>query len=460
MSDTLRVRFCPSPTGMFHVGGARTALFNWLLARQQGGTFLLRVEDTDEARNRPEWTEGIYSAMRWLGLDWDGDPLFQSANAGRHRGAAVALFADGKAYYCECTPDEVHSRNEANGIKTPGYDGFCRDRALPPAEGRALRFRTPDSGTLVRTDIIRGTADIDLSTVEDFIILRGNGAPMFILANTFDDLDQEVTHVVRGDEHLSNVPKAILLRDAMGAKTDIVWAHVPVIVNAQRKKLSKRRDKVALEMYRDEGIMAEAMRNYLGTLGWSPPGNEEIVPLQTMLDSFRLEDVNSSPAAFDAKKLLSFNGHYLRALPRDEFIDRALDWYRSTVVGPMAGVIQERGATFPETLSMTDFFLTDSPAMDGPSWEKAMTKGPAADILEAAIDAYATVEDWSADALHALTEVIAGTHELSLGKAQAPIRVAVTGRTVGPPLFEALVVLGRERTLVRLRIALDRLGKA
>jgi glutamyl-tRNA synthetase len=245
----------------------------------------------------------------------------------------------------------------------------------------------------------------------------------------------------------------------MGGGAPPVWAHVPSIVNDKRQKLSKRRDKVALEMYRDEGILPEAMRNYLGTLGWAPPGDQEIVPLETMLETFRLEDVTSSPAAFDQKKLLAFNGHYLRAMPRGEFVDRALGWYRRTVVEPMAELIQERGATLPETLSMTDFFLHETPPLDLDSWDKAMRKVPASAIIAAALDTYADC-DWSAENLHRVTEELSGRFELSLGKAQAPIRVAVTGRTVGPPLFESLVVLGRERTLNRLRRAQARLEKS
>lgn len=454
-----RVRFSPSPTGMFHVGGARTALFNWLFARQQGGTFLLRIEDTDQARNRPEWIEGIYAAMRWIGLDWDEKVKLQSDNMESHREAALGLHAGGHAYYCGCTPDEVQARNKAKGIKTPGYDGHCRDLGLEAGEGRALRFRTPTEGSRTRTDLIRGEAEIDLSTIEDFVILRATGVPLYVFANCLDDLDDGITHVIRGEDHLSNVEKQLLVADALGRPAPL-WAHLPLIVNDKRQKLSKRRDKVAMEMYRDDGILPEAMRNYLGTLGWSPPGDEEIVPLSAMLESFRLEDVNSSGAQFDAKKLLAFNGHYLRALPRDEFVDRTLSWYRTTIVEPLADLIQERGATFPETLSMTDFLLHDAPPMDGASWEKAMGKGPARAILDAAIESYAACQDWTADSLHELTEELARSVALTLGKAQAPIRVAVTGRTVGPPLFESLVVLGRERTLERLRRAVIRLSQA
>ena len=457
MASPPKVRISPSPTGYFHVGTGRTALLNWLFARQQGGSFLLRIEDTDEVRNRPEWTEGIYEAMRWLGLEWD-DSYPQSRNAERHRETAGELLRAGHAYWCECTQEEVQARNQANGIKKPGYDRHCRDRGLEGGPGRVLRFRTPDEGTVTRVDVVYGTSEIDMADVDDFVLLRANGSPLFTLANAVDDIDDGITHVIRGSDHLSNVEKQILLRRALGVD-EPVWAHLPMLVNAQGKKLSKRRDKVSMEMYRAEGILPEAMRNYLGTLGWAPPGDDEIVPIETMLETFRLEDVNRNPGQFDPKKLQAFNGHYLRALPRGEFVDRVLDWYRTTIVEPMADVIQERGATWPETLSMTDFLLHESPPVDTVSWTKAMEKGPAREILEAAITSYESFDDdgWTADALHAATEAIAARVSLNLGKAQAPIRVAVTGRSVGPPLFESLVVLGRDRTLERLRRALAKL---
>jgi glutamyl-tRNA synthetase len=442
---------------MLHVGNARTALFDWLFARSTGGVSLLRIEDTDSSRDHPEWVDVIYRSLEWLGLDWDGDPKFQSAAAEQHRHAAQVLLETGHAYFCDCSPEAVEARKKAAGTKTPGYDSFCANRGLGPGEGRALRFRVPDEGTITRTDVIRGVSEIELATIEDFVIVRGNGVPLYVLANAIDDIEDEITHVLRGEDHLPNVPKQILIRQALG-HGEPVWAHLPMIVNDKRKKLSKRRDKVALESYRAEGILPEAMRNYLGTLGWAPPGDQEIVPIEKMIETFRLEDVNSAPAAFDEKKLRAFNGHYIRELPRDEFIRRATDWYRETIVEPMAPVIQERGNTLAETLSMPDFLLHDEPPMDRASWDKAM-RPPAAAILGAAIDAYAALEDWSADTLHALTEEIAGRFELSLGKAQAPIRVAVTGRSVGPPLFESLVALGRDRTLARLRRALVQLEK-
>jgi glutamyl-tRNA synthetase len=282
----VRVRFAPSPTGYFHVGGAKTALYNWIFARQNAGVFVLRIEDTDTERNKPEWIEGIQSAMQWLveGLGspaWDEGPYFQSANAPKHLAAAERLHATGVAYYCDCTRDDVKART---GSEHAGYDGHCRTRGLEAAPGRALRFRTPDDGVTVVTDVIRGNPEFPNDHIEDFIILRGNGAPMFLLANVVDDIDMGITHVVRAEEHLPNTPKAQLLWLALDGGPLPVFAHVPLLVNEKRQKLSKRRDPVALEMYREQGFLPEAMRNFLMLLGWSPSGDDEVVPWSRIMD--------------------------------------------------------------------------------------------------------------------------------------------------------------------------------
>src|SRR3954452_15736396 len=312
MSRPVRVRIAPSPTGYFHVGGASTALVNWVFARQHDGVFVLRIEDTDAERNQAESVEGIQSALRWLGVDWDEGPYFQSERSAQHKEAAAKLIADGRVYYCDCTREQIVERTKGNA--TPGYDGYCRDRGLGPGPGRALRFRVPDEGVIERADVIRGTTEIQLSTIEDFVVVRGNGTPVFILANVVDDIDMRISHVIRGDEHLSNVPKQLLLWDALGGGEPPVYAHLPVLVNEKRQKLSKRRDKVALETYRDLGYVPEAMRNYLMLLGCAPKGYREIVTMDEIIDEFRLEDVVPSPAFFDEKKLLHFNGEYIRAL--------------------------------------------------------------------------------------------------------------------------------------------------
>jgi glutamyl-tRNA synthetase len=455
---------------MFHVGGARSALQNWIYARQQGGVFVLRVEDTDAARNRPEWTEGILSALDWIGIErgsYEG-PYFQSANAEQHRAAAAKLFDAGRAYYCDCTREAVQART---GSQYQGYDGFCRDRNLGPGEGRALRFRTPDEGETVVVDLIRGEPTFENRLLEDFVIARGNGSPVFLLANVVDDMIMEISHVIRAEEHLPNTPKQQLLWEALGVKPPI-WAHVPVVVNEKRQKLSKRRDKVALEAYRDEGYLASAMRNYLMLLGWAPSGDREIVPWSVIESEFRLEEVNPSPAFFDEKKLRAFNGEYIRALPVDEFIAAVQPWlYGTETIAPppwqpdefdptafeaVASLAQTRIAVLSEIAPFVDFLFLASPLIDEAAWAKTMKEG-SAELLDAAIVAFEALESWDTDPLKAALEQVGAERGLKLGKAQAPVRVAVTGRTVGLPLFESLTVLGRERTLARLRAARVRL---
>ncbi|MCF0096658.1 glutamate--tRNA ligase [Micromonospora sp. MH99] len=467
---TVRVRFAPSPTGMFHVGGARSALQNWIYAKQQGGVFVLRIEDTDAARNKPEWTEGILSALDWIGISrgsYEG-PYFQSANAGEHRAAATRLYESGRAYYCDCTREDVQART---GSQYQGYDGYHRDLGLGPGPGHALRFRTPDEGTTVVVDLIRGEPTFENKLIEDFVIARGDGSPVFLLANVVDDMTMGITHVIRAEEHLPNTPKQQLLWDALGVKPP-VWAHVPVVVNEKRQKLSKRRDKVALEAYRDEGYLAGAMRNYLMLLGWAPSGDREIVPWSVIEDEFRLEEVNPSPAFFDEKKLRAFNGEYIRALPVPEFIDACQPWLTGTgtlapppwqpeefdadAFAAVAPLAQTRIAVLSEIVPNVDFLFLASPLIDEAAWTKTMKDG-SADLLDAAVAAFEALESWDAESLKSTLEAVGAERGLKLGKTQAPVRVAVTGRTVGLPLFESLEVLGRERTLTRMRAARLRL---
>ncbi len=441
---------------MFHVGGARSALFNWALAEQSGGTFVLRIEDTDAARNRPEWTEGIISALSWIGIHGDSPhfegPYFQSAYEQQHREAAVKLLKDRRAYHCACTRDDVKART---GSEHQGYDGFCRDRGL--AEG-AVRFRTPDEGVTVVDDLVRGRVEFPNTAMEDFVIVRGDGSPLFVLANVVDDMEMRISHVVRAEEHLSNTPKQQLLWEALGARPPI-WAHVPVIVNEKRQKLSKRRDKVALESYREEGYLAEAMVNYLMLLGWGPGDDREIMPWSEMMPLFRLEDVNQSPAFFDEKKLRAFNGEYIRALPLDVFIGRCEPWldpdWDRRVFAKVAELVQTRVAVLSEITANVDFLFLDSPVEDQASWDKAMKPG-AAEILSGYAERLRAVS-WDPESLKTALEEVGAEHGLKLGKAQAPVRVAITGRTVGLPLFESIEVLGRERSLERLRAALAKL---
>ena len=464
-SSTPRFRFAPSPTGFFHVGGARTALYNWALAKRLGGTFVLRIEDTDEARNQPEWTQGIIDALAWIGITADDPtfegPYFQSHYAEAHIDAARRLFQSGHAYYCDLTGEQIQARAKETGAT--GYDGYSRDRRLGPGPGRVLRFRVPEGATVVH-DLVRGEVSFDNATIEDFVLLRGNGSPMFLLANVVDDMSMRITHVVRAEEHLPNTPKQQMIWQALGAQPP-TWAHVPVLVNEQRKKLSKRRDKVAMEQFRDEGYLADAMVNYLMTLGWSPSGDLEIVPWSTIEQSFRLEDVNHSPAFFDLKKLAAFNGEYIRMMSSDEFMAACLPLLQSPAVAwpaerfnastfaAIAPLVQLRLVTMNDVPGVVDFLFLEQPVIDAEAWSKTFAVPSAGAVLAETTAEYAQLPVWDAESLKGVLEAVGARHELKLGKAQASVRLAITGRLVGPPLFEALEVLGRDEVLRRLHAA-------
>ncbi|MEV0429687.1 glutamate--tRNA ligase [Micromonospora sp. NPDC050495] len=465
-NSPVRVRFAPSPTGMFHVGNARSLLYNWVLAKQSGGTMVLRIEDTDAERSKPEWVQGIIDAMAWLGAgsdEYEG-PLFQSAYVQHHRDAIAKLLAAGQAYYCDCVRTQVVERT---GSEHKGYDGYCRDRGLAAAPGSAVRFRTPDEGQTVVRDLVRGEPTFDNATIEDFVIARGDGSPVFLLANVVDDMVMGITHVIRAEEHLPNTPKQQLLWVALGHEPP-VWAHAPILVNEKRQKLSKRRDRVALEDFRAEGYLPDAMRNYLMLLGWAPSGDREIVPWDDIVREFRMADVNPSPAFFDVKKLRAFNGDYLRALSTEQFISACQPWlrgeyapwraedYDDVAFAAVAPLAQTRVAVLSEIVAMVDFLFLPIPSIDEAAWTKAMT-GEALALLSEVATAFEEVE-WDAESLKRTVERLGAARGLKLGKAQAPVRVAVTGRTVGLPLFESLEVLGRSRTAARIRSAIDRLS--
>ena len=449
------------------MGGARTALYNWLLALKNNGTFVLRIEDTDESRNQPQWTQGIIDALAWIGIDsndphFEG-PYFQSTNAEAHVAAAHKLFAAGHAYFCDLTTEQIQERAKAAGLN--GYDGYSRDRGLAAGPGHVLRFKVPAGKTIVH-DTVRGEVEFDNSTIEDFVLLRGNGTPVFLIANVVDDMTMNITHVVRAEEHLPNTPKQQMLWDALGV-TPPVWAHVPVLVNEQRKKLSKRRDKVAVEQYREEGILPEAMVNYLMTLGWAPIGDTEIVPWEQIVQEFSLESVNHSPAFFDIKKLQAFNGEYIRKMSLADFVDAANNiltsdaatWpaerYKPEVFAAMAPLVQTRVAVMAEVVDMVDFLFMAEPPIDDAAFTKAFSADFAIPTLTQIATAFETIE-WNAESIKQAVEAVGTEHEVKLGKLQGPLRIAITGRTVGPPLFEPIELLGRDESLRRIRAALSR----
>lgn len=465
----MRVRFAPSPTGYLHLGSARTALFNWLTARHTGGQMLLRIEDTDLERSKPELIDIIFRTLEWLGIDWDDEPVYQSQRAELYADAASQLLALGDAYYCDCTPEAVKARNEERGGK-PGYDGFCRDRGLYVGPNTVVRFRTPDEGETAFDDMIRGDVSFPNADLEDFVIVRANGQAMFLVANAVDDVEMGITHVLRGEDLLNVTPKVLLLRHALGHHDNPVFAHLPLIVNEKRQKLSKRRDDVSVEDYAQRGFLPEAMANYLATLGWGAPDGVEVRPMAEIVELFELGDVNKSSAFFDVKKLEHFNGEWIRKLSANDFIERSQPWlhgdeapwpadrFGADAFATMAPLVQERVKALSEVPGYVDFLFLEAPIVDDDSWQKVMVKGRglAVTMLDGMLDAFATC-DWSVDTLDGVLFGYADEQGFKKGAAQAPVRVAVTGRSVGPPLLESLVVLGRDRTLERLRAARARL---
>ncbi len=439
---TSRVRFAPSPTGFLHVGSARTALFNWLHARSVGGTFVLRIEDTDAERNRSELTDSLLAELEWLGLDWDEGPYFQSERRDRHREVVEDLLGSGRAYLCDAENREVDGSTMVDGL--------------------AVRFRMPAGATMAFDDIVRGEVSFATDDLEDFVIWRSNGSPMFLLANAVDDADMGITHAIRGEDLLSGVPKVLLLLDAMGVPRP-TYAHLPLLVNEQRKKLSKRRDDVSIGDYRERGYLPEAMVNYLALLGWGPPDEVEIRPLSEIVDLFRIQDVNKAAAFFDLKKLEHVNSTHLRALDRDDFIDRVAPWVGDDAPWPperfdaglfsvMVDLVQEKLRTLGDITRFVDFLFLEDPVDDPESWEKSMVKAPlAAEMLDGAATVLADCA-WDTASVLAAVAGVGESLGLKLGKAQAPVRVAVTGRTVGPPLFETMAEC-MERSEVLRRIA-------
>jgi glutamyl-tRNA synthetase len=432
--STNRLRFAPAPTGSLHIGSARTALFNWLYARHTGGELVLRIEDTNAELTRPKLIDNIYRSLEWLRIDFDGEPVRQSERTDLYNDAVEQWLADDLAY----------------------------------VDDGAVRFRVPNQGTTAWEDTVRGNVVFENQHIEDFVVRRSDGTATFFTANAVDDLDLGITHVVRGEDLVNVTPKVIMLRQALGAKDVPEFAHLPLIVNEQRKKLSKRRDDVALENYRDRGILATAMINYLALLGWGPPDDIEIRPVQEIVELFELGDVNASSAMFDPKKLEAINGEYLRAMNPQDFTEALQPWIEAqpwsdsvdpTQLAQVAPLVQERTRVLSEAPPQLDFFFVEIPEIDANAWEKIMLNEEATLILESAHRAFADAE-WEVDVLHDALRAIGDSHQMKLGKAQAPVRVAVTGRSVGPPLFESMHALGRETVLARIAVAREMLADA
>jgi glutamyl-tRNA synthetase len=450
---TVRVRFSPAPTGYLHVGGARSALFNWLYARKTGGVFVLRIEDTDADRSKPELIDAIHDNLSWLGIDWD-EEYRQSDRFDRYREAAQRFVDQGMAYYCDCSQEDVKARVGENA----GYDGHCRDRNVQPGDGPdsgvVVRFRTPDTGITAWDDLIRGRVEFNNADLEDFVIVRSSGVPMFHVANACDDLDMGITHVVRGEDLVNTTPRVLLMRKALGADDQPTYAHLPLIVNEKRQKLSKRRDDVSVGDYTDRGYLPEAMRNYLITLGWGPKDDIEIRPIEELIEQFDLADVNKAPAFFDMKKLDHFNGEYIRMLDVDAFVELSAPF----AVGPdgapvdadlyrrLAPFVQERVRRLDEVAGLIQWVVADRPEPSEKDWRKVMSKDGVDKVLDVVIERLADA-DWTPEALGQI--VLGAGDELGV-KSQLPVRMALTGARSGMPLFEPMAELDRAVVLARL----------
>jgi glutamyl-tRNA synthetase len=477
MSETVRTRFAPSPTGYLHVGNARTALYSYLFARRHGGSFVVRIEDTDAERNVEEGAEAIVSALRWLGLDWDEGyrkggphgPYVQTERLDRYRAATNVLVAQGDAYPCYCTPEELQQRRqaaEAHGLP-PGYDGHCRQLSAEQvrayvAEGRkpAIRFRLPDDGETVVEDLIKGTTGFDNALLTDFIIMRANGIPTYMLSAAFDDLDMGITHVIRGADLFDATPKQVHVFRALGQPDPPHFAHLPLIVGPDRRKLSKRRDQVAVQAFQDQGYLPEAMVNYLALLGWSLDDHTELFTLAELEQAFSLERVSRNPAAFDTKKLDALNGIHMRRLAPDDFADRALPFVHAAgyadadreLLERAAPLVVERVNRLDEVPGMVGFLLTDELDYDPREVAKVLTEEGRAFLVDAAKRLEA-VEPWTAAAIEQTLRGLQQERELKPKTAFQPVRLAVTGRLVSPPLFESMELLGKAHSLARLERA-------
>ncbi len=478
-----RVRFAPSPTGYLHVGGARTALFNWLFARRHGGVFVLRIEDTDLERSSEEMVEGILDGLRWLGLDWDEGPkiggaygpYFQSQRLDRHRAVAARLVAERHAYYCYCTPDELRARREAAERAGGGwkYDRVCaalgageverRERAGMP---RAVRFRVPE-GVLRFDDLVHGPIEIDCATLEDFVILRSDGHPTYQLSVVADDIDMAITHIVRGDDHISNTPKQILLYRAIGAPLP-QFAHVPLILGPDRKRLSKRHGATSVGEYERQGYLPEAMVNFLALLGWSPGTDQELFSVDELQKVFTLEGISGSNAVFNPEKLDWFNQQHIARLAPDELARRLEPWFRREGLWDEA-YLGERHAWFFSVLELLKprarrlgdfpaqgrFFFSDAIAYDPAAAARYLQVDGMREHLVALRAALAELPTFDAASTDAALRATAAARGVKAAVLIHAVRVAITGHAVSPGLFDVLALVGRERTLARLGAAVE-----
>jgi glutamyl-tRNA synthetase len=460
------VRFAPSPTGFLHIGGARTALFNWLFARHHKGVFHLRIEDTDRQRSTQAAIDAIIDGLKWLGLDWDGEIVFQFARAPRHAEVARQLLEAGRAYRCYCTPEELQAMREQQRAKglPMRYDGRWRDRSpaeAPTGVPPVIRLKVPQSGETVVRDRIQGDVRVANEQLDDMVLLRGDGTPTYMLSVVVDDHDMNVTHVIRGDDHLTNTFRQIQLYEAMGWPVP-AFAHVALIHGADGAKLSKRHGAVGIEAYREMGYLPEAMRNYLLRLGWSH-GDEEIIDTAQAIAWFDLDGIGRSPSRFDLAKLDSLNGHYLRNADSERLVELILPRIEATIGRGVDAVgrgrlargmdgLKLRAKTLNELADAATIYVRPRPLRLDQKAAAALTP-QARDLLSANAAVLRGIEPWRAEALEQADRQFADERGLKLGQIAQPKRAALTGSTTSPPIYEVMEILGRDETLARLRDA-------
>lgn len=458
---TVITRFAPSPTGYLHIGSARTGLFNWLYARRKGGKFLLRIEDTDRARSTDEAIDAIFDSMKWLGLDWDEEPIFQFSRASRHAEVAHQLLKEGKAYYCYCSPEELEKmREEARAKNLPaGYDGRWRDRdasEAPPGIPPVIRFKAPREGETVIEDQVQGTVRLQNNQLDDMVLLRADGTPTYMLSVVVDDHDMEITHIIRGDDHLTNAFRQYHLYDAMGWIVP-VFAHIPLIHGPDGAKLSKRHGALGAEAYREMGFLPEAMRNYLLRLGWAH-GDDEVIPTEQAIEWFDLPAIGRSPSRFDVAKLTSLNAHYMREAEDNRLVDLieyplSQLYQRSLTVAEqdrltrgMPG-LKQRAKTIVELVENARFYIERLPFDE--KAEKFLSL-EFMDMVKPVIAGLKALADFTEKTTEGVVRETAEALGQKLGNLAQPLRVLLTGSTISPSIFEIMEVLGREETVRRL----------
>ena len=472
VSDDVRVRFAPSPTGYLHVGGARTALFNWLFARHHGGTFVLRIEDTDRARSSDEMVSAILEGMEWLGLDWDEGPHHQADGLDRHRADALRLLDEGKAYRCFCSPEELQAKREEAEAAGGGYryDRHCL-LEVPPDESAAraeagepfvVRFQVPEGAT-AWDDAVHGDTRFDNAEIDDFIILRTDGTPIYNLAVVSDDHAMGISHVIRGDDHLSNTPKQILLYDALGFEVP-VFAHVPLILGPDGKRLSKRHGATAVGEYQHEGILPEAMMNFLALLGWSPGDDTEVMSADELIERFTLDRINKKSAVFDRDKLEWLNGRYLADAPAEALAPGITD--RLVAMGvdapelarreewllALIDLLKTRARTVNEIAEQARVYLVDDLEYEEKAVKKHWAKKPdeVLERLRRLREVYGELEAWELEPLEDALRGLADELDVGAGKVIHPLRLALTGSSASPGIFQVLMAIGKERSLQRI----------